>query len=480
MQIRISCPQCGGEIVFDEELEVVCCPYCASTMQISGKAGRLCFMLAPRWSAAECSERVLSLLGSKKSLRLKKRRLQLLYAPYWRSKGMVFHWVFGKKTSFSRENGRRNWDDFKKLKTKAFDFSFPAYNNLSLGLESLGVRTAALQLLLYHPSRLSPTDLVLRPQTSLEEAVQRSNAYLTFGFADSSLKVEIQDTQLVGETYSLIYFPFWLLEVGAGRSTGVLVIDGLANRVSKTFWQQDLTTLLGSEVFQPEATGFDTLKLMPNRCPVCGWDLPLLSRSKVHVCLTCTRAWTERLGRYREVDYQMVSIESEWRKSVRYLPFWNLEAPVRLADHILRTRADLGRLAPAITAGSRAQGARDPISFFIPAFKISNMHSLCKLATTFFMRPPRAGLRAKEGLEKQRFEAVSLSDREAAEMARVVLFSIVPRYNRRARRLLKDAQVQSAKPRLVYYPFSRSGLYFREVNSNHGIQYGVVARGLSE
>jgi hypothetical protein len=475
MHITIECLQCGGDIVFDEELEVICCPYCSSHMQISGKTGLPSFMLLPRWTVSECSERIMTVLRSRKSLPLEQRSLKLIYAPYWRCKGMVFHWALGKKEGFSQEDGRRTWDDDKILKTKAFDFSFPAYKNHSLGLDSLGIRTSAVQLRLFHPSRLSGSELVLPAEVSSEEANKYSNSFLTFGFSDGNFKVEIEDTELVGETYSLVYFPFWLLEVSTGHRRGLLIIDGLANRVTRTSWQHDLSTLTDQNHPMSNAGVHETLQLIPNRCPVCGWDFPLSPHSKIHVCPTCTRGWQEQHGRYRELEYELVSVPRDWQQPVHYLPFWDLETRIHASREILQTRADLARLAPGLAVGSDAQYLSSPIRFLIPAFKINSMPSFQKLATLFSVRPPEGSYRAKERLEKERFEGVYLAGGEAREMAQVVLFSLVPIYNRRARLLLKDIRLESQPPRLVYYPFFRNGLYLREVNSDHAIEHGTVA-----
>jgi hypothetical protein len=52
---------------------------------------------------------------------------------------------------------------------------------------------------------------------------------------------------------------------------------------------------------------------------------------------------------------------------------------------------------------------------------------------------------------------------------------MVPRYHRRARKLLNDARLEAGLARLIYYPFYRKGLYLREANTNHSIQHGTVA-----
>ncbi|MFP3870743.1 MAG: hypothetical protein ACLFVT_07715, partial [Syntrophobacteria bacterium] len=62
----------------------------------------------------------------------------------------------------------------------------------------------------------------------------------------------------------------------------------------------------------------------------------------------------------------------------------------------------------------------------------------------------------------------------------VVLFSLVPRYNRRGRLLLKDVRLECRPAHLIYFPFYRKGLFLREVNSNHSIQHGTVALSSSE
>jgi hypothetical protein len=473
MQITVDCPQCGGEIVFDEEIEVVRCPYCSSTNQISGKTGLPRFMFPPRWTFEESRHRISTLLSNKKSLRLREKGLYLVYGPYWRTKGMVFHWALGKKHSISKI-GTRSWDDAKVLKTKHFDFTFPAYKEPDLGLQTLGVRTAAIPLQLFHHSRLSGAETVLSPEVSLEEAVDHSNNFLTFGFSDRSLKVELEDTQLIGEVYSLVYFPFWVLEVGANQRSGLLIIDGVANVIRKSIWDQDFTAYFEGQSPGKSTSNFGGLHLIPFTCPVCGWDLPFTPDSKTHICRTCARAWVEHRGSYQEVGYQLIAVPSGFNKTVHYMPFWDLKTQIHTPQGVLKTRSDLRKLIPALPAGKESGNGSDSIRFLIPAFKIRNLTSLCKLANLFCVSPPSKKLRANECLEKERFEAVFLAGQEAEELARVVLISMVPKYHRRARNVLKGSELKAARPRLVYYPFYRKGIYFREVNSNHAVQYATV------
>ncbi len=473
MQIKVDCPQCGGDIVFDEEVEVVRCPYCGSTNQITGKSGLPRFMLPPRWTAEECTQKLSTVLIGKKSLRLKDKGLHLVYAPFWRTKGMVFHWILGKKHTVSKA-GTRSWDDAKELKTKLFDFSFPAYREPDLGLETLGVRTAAIPLQLFHHSRLSGSEIVLAPEVGLQEAIDHSNRFLTLGFTDRSFKVEFDDTQLVGEVYSLVYFPFWVLEVQTRNRSGFLIMDGVANRIRKSMWDQNIVSFFQEHKSSESGVDFGDLHLIPFTCPVCGWDLPYAPDSKTHICPTCTRAWAEHNGSYKEVDYQLVAVPSKFEHPIRYMPFWDLKTQIHTPDEVLKTRSDLRRLIPALPTGRDTGNGPGSIRFLIPAFKIRNIKSLSKLANLFCVSPPSQRLRAKERLEEEKFESVCLVGKEAEELARVVLISMVPRYHRRARKLLRDAKLKAEVPRLVYYPFYRKGIYFREANSNHAIQYATV------
>jgi hypothetical protein len=406
-------------------------------------------------------------------MRLRKKGLHLVYGPYWRTKGMVFHWALGKKHSLSKI-GTRSWDDAKELKTKHFDFTFPAYREPDLGLQTLGVRTAAIPLQLFHHSRLSGAELVLTPEVSLEEAVAHSNNFLTFGFSDRNLKVELQDTQLVGEVYSLVYFPFWVLEVGTEERTGLLIIDGVANVIRKSIWKQDFAAYLQESSRTKSASNFGDLHLIPFTCPVCGWDLPFSPDSKTHICSTCTRAWAEHGGGYQEVDYHLIGVPDEFDQPVHYMPFWHVKAQIHTSQGVLKTRSELRKLIPALPAGKKQGKGPDSIRFLIPAFRIRNLRSLSKLANLFCVSPPSQKLRPKERLDRERFEGVSLAPQEAEELAQVVLISMVPKYHRRARNLLKDAELKAGRPRLVYYPFYRKGIYFREANSNHAIQYATV------
>ena len=476
MQIQVDCPQCGGDIVFDEEIEVVRCDYCGSTNQISGKSGHPRFMFPPRWTEEKCRHRVTSLLSGKVSWSLKKKGLHLVYAPYWRTIGMVFHWLLGKKEHISPTSGR-SWDDAKELKTKLFDFSFPAYKEPDLDLTTLGVRTSAIPLQLFHHTRLAGPEIVLPVEVSLQEAMKYSSSFQTYGFSDRNFRVEFKDTQLVGEIYSLVYFPFWVLEVIGNDRRGLLIIDGVANRIRKTVWDQDVASFFQEHNPSEGAVHFSDLRLIPFVCPVCGWDLPFSPTSKTHVCATCTRAWVENAGRYQEVEYQLVAVPEKFQHPTRYMPFWDLGIQIHTPDRVLQNRSDLRTLLPNLPVVRESGNGAQSIRFLIPAFKIRNTKALSKLATLFCVNPPSQPLRAKEGLEKEKFEGVCLGGEEAEQLARVVLISMVPRYNRRARNVVKKSKITVETSRLIYYPFYRKGLYFREASSNLSIQHGTVVLG---
>jgi hypothetical protein len=476
MQIKVDCPQCGGDIVFEEEIEVVRCHYCGSTNQISGKSGQPRFMFPPRWTEETCRHRIPSLLSGKVSWRLKKKGLHLVYAPYWRTIGMVFHWLLGKKEHISPTSGRW-WDDAKELKTKLVDFSFPAYKKPDLDLVSLGVRTAAIPLQLFHHTRLSGNDIVLPVEVSLQEATKYSSSFLTYGFSDRNFRVEFKVTQLVGEVYSLVYFPFWVLEVIGNDRRGLLIIDGVANRIRKTVWDQDVASFFQEHKPSEVAANFSDLRLIPFVCPVCGWDLPFSPTSKTHVCATCTRAWVENAGRYQEVEYQLVAVPEKFEHATRYMPFWDLRIQIHTPDGVFKNRSDLRTLLPNLPVARESGNDADSIRFLIPAFKIRSTKALSKLANLFCVNPPSQQLRAKEALEKEKFEGVCLGGEEAEQLAWVVLISMVPRYNRRARKVVKKSKITVELSRLIYYPFYRKGLYFREASSNHPIQRGTVVLG---
>jgi hypothetical protein len=159
------------------------------------------------------------------------------------------------------------------------------------------------------------------------------------------------------------------------------------------------------------------------------------------------------------------------------MPFWDLGIQIHTPDKVLQNRSDLRTLLPNLPVARESGNGAQSIRFLIPAFKIRSTKALSKLATLFCLNPPSQPLRAKEGLEKEKFEGVCLGAVEAEQLARVVLISMVPRYNRRARNVVKESKITVETSRLIYYPFYRKGLYFREANSDLSIQHGTVVLG---
>ena len=69
----------------------------------------------------------------------------LVYAPYWRVRGLLFQWVFGRHYQQALY-GTTSIDHFKKLRAVSYHRTFPAFDAERWGVFSLGLRAQVLKM----------------------------------------------------------------------------------------------------------------------------------------------------------------------------------------------------------------------------------------------------------------------------------------------------------------------------------------------
>jgi hypothetical protein len=67
----------------------------------------------------------------------------------------------------------------------------------------------------------------------------------------------------------------------------------------------------------------------------------------------------------------------------------------------------------------------------------------------------------------------SLSAKDAADLGAVILGSMVPQSNRKARSWLKNCKIKLQDPRIHYFPFSRADLFWKELNTGIAFQHNA-------
>lgn len=474
MVVTARCPQCGGEIEFLDEVNAIKCQYCGSLLQLVGANGVRRYYLPPSATEARLKLALSKGFFKKNAATPRFEYSRLVFYPYWWVKGMVFKWIFGKRTVPSlSEEMPDTWENVKELKSRLLDHTFPALKEMGLGPSTLGVRTGALRVRIFNNEEMGKWGRPLPTTVSYDEARAYADSLKGALLNLEDVTVEMERTKLIGDRYAVVYFPLWIFSLTVKGERAEILLDGLSHRVisppehgTSPLLSKNNEGLLPAE---PEPATF-----IPFRCPECGWDFPYRPLDVIHLCTTCGRAWREVHGAFREVDYRV--IEAPGRRSAVhiYLPFWVLQVSLTSAAETLSTMGEFYQYFPVTRLGVRKTEPEQPIRFFVPAFRIKDIPAANKFSTRFTQSQPESSYIEKEALRGHRRAGIFLSVAEARLMAEILFCSLVPVNSRKAKTFLQHATVTYADERLEWYPFEEHEIYLREQTTGHALQANAL------
>ncbi len=463
MFITTPCPQCGGEVEYLDEAQAIKCEYCGSLLHIVGAEEDRRYYLEPR-SDLEQIKKALFQEFKKKGTSIRFNNSRLVFFPYWWVKGMVFKWMLGRD-----EYG----EYIKMLKTRFLDHTFPAHTKLPIGPPTIGIRTSAMRVRALNSEEMKkwgqPLTVTIPHSEAIQYAEHIKDSTLTLG---DGITMEMEKAGLIGERYSLIYFPVWAFSIETPQGAAELFVDGLSLSVIRPpAGKGQQIPLLKDDVFAFECkdVGF-----IPLKCPVCGWDLPFHPHNVIHLCSTCGRAWRERGGSFHEVAYIVVEKKGHADDLFAYLPFWTFEVTLVSDATKLTTMADLYQYFPIPRVVDWKAEKQNPLRFYVPAFRIKNIPVVSKFATMFTSKQPECFLGEKESLLKHDVGDVFLSAAEALEMAEIVLYSMLPKGSRKAKEFLRHARLRVSKESLQWFPFVEKGISYIEQTTGYALQKAAV------
>jgi ribosomal protein S27E len=464
--LSTRCPQCGADISFEEESTVVYCNYCGSALHITGRSGVLRTYVAPRKDIQRMKKAIRDGMKQADARAAVVSEKKLFFAPYWRIKGMVFRWIFGSNVQ---------GETIKDLKTKHLDHTFPAYDGINLGLRSLGIRPGALKLLFFDRSEMTKMGSIIKVVRTFKEAVKHGESMTGVGLDETGIQVHLGRTRLIGERYSIIYFPFWMIKLSIGKESRVLILDAVANIVTRILTHEQWEEMVAKATKQPARVSFSNVSFISFKCPNCGWELPLNRFDIIHVCSTCQRAWMERGGDFKPVPFEAAAPPKGLNQDVVYLPFWVFQAEISSNGQTLKTAADLYRFSLMFPTRPINSTDRRAIRFYVPAAAIRNISAANKLATSVTQNQPAFSRMPREELLVYKLMGVFLPPKAASSMADILLCSITPRNNRNRQDFVKQADLSISKMHLLWWPFYEQRLFIRDALCGCGIQKGAMS-----
>lgn len=379
-KVEHQCPQCGAPVTLGEETLFFVCEFCRVRSCIAQKGfSRYLFSLSSP-SPKGC---------------------EVFYLPYWRFKGVQY------ACSFSGVDSR--FLDLSALALDRADRRIPF---------SLGFRSQAL------PLKLVSTDTpgkFLRP-------LSFKTSCLDPGSKAVPKDQEPVFKETIGETFSLIYSPFYLHE---NR-----LFDGILNQPLHADFTGNFD-LADANLCRPEQ---ETI-FIPGLCPDCGCDLEGHSNSLVMVCKNCHTLWQARDNRLAKIRYQCAR---PLNRDDILIPFWKIKA--RISPLALASYADLvtmGNLSPTLKPKDQ------DLYFWAPAFKIQPKIFL-RTCTWLTLAQPAPPLEKK--IWKNRFLPITLAASEGVQSIRVTLASLVrPAHDLLP--ILAESRVTAESITLIFLPF---------------------------
>ncbi len=483
VKIQIHCPQCGGEIDFLEEAHAFRCRFCGSTLLITGREGVLRYVFRAQISDAQAAQ-----IHAAEQMRIAGKRPPrrmsafLFYAPFWRLQGTVYRWIFGSRPMKVEIDAGvpPPMDRVKVFLYRNLDHTIPGYSELETGVTTLGIRAQAGPLRPFSQEHLDMRDSFLPLEISLARAEAEAERVSRVFFENEEIVPEVILHDLVGTRFSVVYFPFWCVAYEHAEGREFLLLDGMSGNLTRTIPDSSpiLNKLRGGE--SRKSFEFSEIRFLPFRCPNCGWDFPFYPLSRLHFCPNCRRLYEERGGQWTERSYSSRSVKNDESKEVLWVPFWRCRTVLQSGGEKLESMAGLYQLAPPLRVVNEQKESRRPIYFYIPAVRFRDPRVIHNLASRLTYNQPDLVLGTFPDAAHPLTAGGSLPLGDAVDMGPVILGALVPQNNRRARAWLKGCRVDLQDPEIIYFPFTRTDLFWKGTTTGISFQHNALSEDLPE
>ncbi len=306
--------------------------------------------------------------------------------------------------------------------------------------------------------------------------------------ADVRLRSQEKDSALfyriVGETRSLIYAPFRIIENRGEADTTVLrAVWGNRERFSvKTEKTAEVPAAEGKSVDSHERSEIGTrcrgksgIKFLPLICPECGSSLPEKKFSIALRCPRCSMLWAIRQKQFTRLDYGTISIPVDMRQSgteIAFLPFWSLR--LELEGFPLNSRAAIRRML--VSWQKTPEGLeKEAVLIFMPAFKLNPglfLRVAARMSVDILDTPDRNRPIPVE----HDSHPVCLPLEEAAQAVKVVLAHMFRRH-RKILPFVPDIKPKVRNIRLLFLPFENQGRDLVQCHSGFSITKRALELG---
>lgn len=363
--VALQCPSCSGNFCYVDGALAGQCPYCAARLLALTRERLLRYAITPR------VERPPGAVGG-----------ELVWLPFWRLSGLVLAWDIGKPRERvalvpELEGGPAGPEDAlpranpgdrgpqKQFRSRVVQLALPDPAARQLGVQSLRLRAVVFPL---EPFRLEHERLGRVVPPTHDIAAARAELWeraIDPRHATAELSVECQRADLLAETLSLLYYPFWVAP-GARELRLWDAVTGAAEPLA--------TVARDTAQVAANSTVFDEVKVIELRCERCGGELLTGQRAVVLPCRQCHTSWVagrEGLQPFAAHFARPQLPPPSAGAPLRWLPFWQVAVRVQYCGRLARRAGDLRAvLEVRAPPGTRARLAPPdtPLTYFAPAY----------------------------------------------------------------------------------------------------------------
>jgi DNA-directed RNA polymerase subunit RPC12/RpoP len=436
--VATNCPNCGATIDFGEGSNALRCDHCRSQLLVTGHGRVLSYFVAPRVQAAPAASAARRAQEEGRGP-LRTGEARLFFLPYYRFTATDVRWQrpepeppepapqpgdgeFGSSPVIDlliRRLAERDPDEIE-CDDRVIERNFIALALPGLSLYSQGMRPSALRLELYRREPLGALGHVVGVEMSAETALATGRKT-----GDGS---DVACRAVVGTVLSVVYFPFWFVEIRRPQSRSLTIVDG----VSRTVVERDVDCAILERLGKPAAGEPSVIGLRPLVCPNCGWELPVTPQHVIFYCGSCARAWRIAGDDLVEIPHVFAAVPpSGGRPPAEHLPFWALRAAI---------------------------GDEAPQSFLAPAFRYRRARSLVDLTASLSRF---AGSLSKGSSPPPRAHGGFYDQADAAALALLAQAGAPPRSFMRAERY-RDESIRVDGAELAWLPFVADAYSLRD------------------
>ncbi len=443
--VATACPMCSAPLDFTEGSNAIQCGYCQSTLLVTGRKQVLSYSIAPQFPLQRAVARVM-LAHKEQGAPCRVVKPQLYFLPYYRLTGHDLRWIAPPKNQAAlealppalRQAILEHPDHHRKstgvgkpeFRDRYVEKSFLACQLPGMGLHSLGVRPSVLRLNLFHRDELEEEGAIVPLEMTPHEALQ-------YGMKTAARQPMLA-REVLGRMLSVIYFPYWVVEVERKGETVLSIADGVSGKVVCREAPCSIYNVLNrSSITAPQVIG-----LRPLVCPNCGWDLPCRSSDIIFPCSSCDRAWYLTGSDLKAVAYQVARVGATPRSgSTLYLPFWVLEP--------------------------KAPVSATPAAYVMPAFRYQRLKILVDLARR--LTANELVYTWLEG-EKPELHSCFYDLEDAIRLGRFIYKGS----GQTRRRQDLPAQLDFSRAALVWMPFNRKGREVSDPWTNYHLPHHLL------